>query len=69
MVDSQETVTLSWENINVHVNPKSRACCRGPDPSAVPKHVLRNGKLHVSRVLCFKIGQLWYFVFFSNNES
>ncbi|KAL4222302.1 ATPase [Mactra antiquata] len=42
MVDSMETVTISWENVNVHVKPKNRACCRGPDPNVVPKHVLRN---------------------------
>ncbi|XP_052773368.1 protein white-like [Mya arenaria] len=42
MVDSMETVTLSWQNVNVHVNPQNRACCRGPDPSVTPKHVLRD---------------------------
>ncbi|WAQ93839.1 WHITE-like protein [Mya arenaria] len=40
MVDSMETVTLSWKNVNVHVNPVNRACCRGPDPSVTPKHSL-----------------------------
>ncbi|XP_052245960.1 uncharacterized protein LOC127854896 [Dreissena polymorpha] len=44
MVDSSETVTLSWQNVNVYVNPPSRACCRGPDPALERKHVLRNGK-------------------------
>ncbi|XP_052810071.1 protein white-like isoform X2 [Mya arenaria] len=42
MVDSMETVTLSWKNVNVHVNPVNRACCRGPDPTVTPKHVLRD---------------------------
>ncbi|KAH3715726.1 protein white-like [Dreissena polymorpha] len=42
MVDSSETVTLSWQNVNVYVNPPSRACCRGPDPAVERKHVLRN---------------------------
>ncbi|XP_045170126.2 protein white-like isoform X2 [Mercenaria mercenaria] len=47
MVDSHETVTLSWENVNVYVKGKSRVCCRGPDPKVVPKHVLRNVYGHV----------------------
>ncbi|KAL4222609.1 ATPase [Mactra antiquata] len=42
MMDSMETVTLSWENINVQGKPQNRMCCRGPDPNFVPKHVLRN---------------------------
>ena len=44
MVDTNEKVILSWENVNVHVKPPERMCCRGPDPRVPWKHVLRNGK-------------------------
>ncbi|XP_060604434.1 protein white-like, partial [Ruditapes philippinarum] len=47
LVDSMETVTLSWENVNVEVKPKNRPCCRGPDPSVVQKRVLRDVYGHV----------------------
>ncbi|WAQ93831.1 WHITE-like protein [Mya arenaria] len=51
MVDSMETVTLSWKNVNVHVNPVNRACCRGPDPSVTPKHSLTaSGVIRVNGV-------------------
>lgn len=42
MVDTCEKVTISWDNVNVHVKPPNRICCRGPDPKAPWKHVLRN---------------------------
>ncbi|KAH3789924.1 hypothetical protein DPMN_168116 [Dreissena polymorpha] len=42
MVDSSETVTLSWQNINVYVKPPKRVSSRGPDPALERKHVLRN---------------------------
>ena len=49
MVDTNEKVILSWDNVNVHVKPPERMCCRGPDPSVPWKHVLRDGKNnHVS---------------------
>ena len=44
MVDAMETVTLSWNHVNVHVKPPGRMFCRGPDPKAPWKHVLREGK-------------------------
>ncbi|XP_060607955.1 protein white-like [Ruditapes philippinarum] len=47
LVDSMETVTLSWENVNVEVKPKNRPCFRGPDPSVVQKRVLRDVYGHV----------------------
>ncbi|KAH3789935.1 hypothetical protein DPMN_168127 [Dreissena polymorpha] len=45
MVDSLETVTLSWQNINVYVKPPKRASSQEPDPAQERKHVLRNGKI------------------------
>lgn len=42
MVDTCEKVTLSWNNVNVHVKPPQRLCCRGPDPKVPWKHVLRD---------------------------
>ncbi|XP_045170130.2 protein white-like [Mercenaria mercenaria] len=47
MVDSTETVTLSWENVNVYVNPKNQVCCRGSDQNMSSKQVLRNVYGHV----------------------
>jgi len=48
MVDSLEKVTLSWEHVDVFVNPPSRGCCRGPDPSVPTKQVLRDVYGHVA---------------------
>ncbi|XP_052218229.1 protein white-like [Dreissena polymorpha] len=41
MVDSSKTVTLSWQNVNVYVNPP-KASYLGPDHALERKHVLRN---------------------------
>ncbi|KAH3812043.1 hypothetical protein DPMN_140464 [Dreissena polymorpha] len=44
MVDSSKTVTLSWQNVNVYVNPP-KASYLGPDHALERKHVLRNGNI------------------------
>ncbi|KAK3582003.1 hypothetical protein CHS0354_030955 [Potamilus streckersoni] len=42
LLDGHEAVTLTWQNINVNLNPPSRGCFRGPDPNTRPKPILRN---------------------------
>ncbi|XP_053393173.1 protein white-like isoform X2 [Mercenaria mercenaria] len=37
-----EAVTISWENVNVYVKPKTRVCCRRRDPIEPPTQVLKN---------------------------
>lgn len=50
MVDSTETVTLTWENVDAYVEPPTRGCCRGPDPNVPRKQVLKQGKFFLYHV-------------------
>ncbi|XP_045168960.2 protein white-like [Mercenaria mercenaria] len=47
LIDSTETVVLSWENVNVSASPKTRTCCSGNDVTEVPKQIIRNAYGHV----------------------
>ncbi|XP_060593435.1 protein white-like [Ruditapes philippinarum] len=47
LIDSTETVVLSWENVNVSIDPKTKTCCRGNDVTEGPKHIIKNAYGHV----------------------
>ncbi|XP_060575749.1 protein white-like isoform X1 [Ruditapes philippinarum] len=40
--EKADGVTLSWDNINVHVKPKRRICCRRQDSIDPPNQILKN---------------------------
>ncbi|XP_071156888.1 protein white-like [Mytilus edulis] len=42
VVDPVDPITLSWKDVNVYSIPEDKKCCRGSNPAAIPKRILRN---------------------------